>query len=72
MNSRILPSQVDEVEVGKFAADASELGWPPGHWPAHVDTTLGNGQRLVRASLTDVGAIYKQELGCIEVQVFND
>ena len=46
MNSRILPSQVDEVEVGKFAADASELGWPPGHWPAHVDTTLGNGQRL--------------------------
>ena len=70
--SRILPAQVEEAEPGKFVADASELGWPPGHWPPKVETTLGNKQPLRCIALTDAGAVYRQDFGVVEVQVYND
>jgi hypothetical protein len=71
-SSRILSSQVEEIGTASFVADASDLGWPPGHWPHHVETNLGNGQRLLRTKLDDKGALYVQELGIVEVQVYND
>jgi hypothetical protein len=71
-SSRILSSQVEEIGTASFVADASDLGWPPGHWPHHVETNLGNGQRLIRTTLDDKGALYVQELGIVEVQVYND
>ena len=71
-NSHIYPPQVEAIGNDRFVADASELGWPPGHWPPKVETTLGNKQPLRRVELTDAGAVYKQDFGVVEVQVYND
>ena len=71
-NSRIYLSQVESVGNNRFVADASELGWPPGYWPPVIETTIGNGHILRRTELNSNGAVYRQDAGVVEVQVFND
>ena len=65
----------------KFSASASELGMKPGHWPAMLETTLGNKQAFHLAELVPentgeeanvVYARYEQSNGCISLIVFND
>ena len=56
-----------------FAVEASDLGWPPGHAPHHVDTDLGNGLPLVLLRRDAHGTLtYRQSAGCIFVTVYND
>lgn len=66
-----------ETRVHRFAAEASTLGLPPGHWPTRLTTDLGNGQDLVRVHVAMNGddvafCRYAQLLGCIDVNVYND
>jgi hypothetical protein len=68
----ITAKQVTETELHTFSVEASTLGWPPGHWPARVETDLGNGQALTLIRLDDTGAHYDQPFGCIRVTVWND
>lgn len=56
----------------RFYADASELGWPPGHFPERLSTTLGNAQDFIRVDLNSERALYDQLWGCISLVVYND
>lgn len=69
---KITRDQVTEYEVHKFSAEASSLGLPPGRWPNGIETSLGNGQDLRMTHLDEVGAHYRQQLGCITLTIFND
>ena len=55
-----------------FSTFASDIELAPGHWPARLETEIGNGQPLVRAKLDAVGAVYRQALGIITLNVFNN
>lgn len=74
MTNFVKRTQVSEYEPQRFAVEASELGWPPGHWPESVQTDLGNGQDLIRvASIAQGGGyVYQQSMGCIKLRVLND
>ncbi len=62
-----------EHEHFKFSSEASTLGWPPGPWPKAFSVDgLGNGQPFTLVTFDDEGANYAQELGCLNVTVFND
>lgn len=65
-------SQVVEESFHEFAAEASELGWPPGYRPSMLTTDLGNGQNFVLTAFDDRAFIYQQSAGCITLTVFND
>lgn len=69
---RINRAQVMEHTTHHFTTEASDLGWPPGHWPDRVETDLGNGQSLVLKQINSEQALYEQVAGCIEVTVYND
>lgn len=72
--------EIREVEVHLFAADASELCFPPGQWPKRVATDAGNGQPFERTRAIyhedgsgDLACVeYTQALGCIRLRVYND
>lgn len=71
--------RVQEHQVHRFTAWASELGLRPGQWPSTLTTDLGNGQPLYRSHValspdgTEVQSVcYSQALGCITLTVFND
>lgn len=55
-----------------FLADASDLGWKPGHVPHHLNTTLGNKQPFNLINATDEVFIYDQQNGCVRLRVYND
>jgi hypothetical protein len=61
-----------ETSPFTFSAEASELGWPPGRLPRRLETDMGNGQPFVLDAMSDEMATYRQQLGCIELRVFND
>lgn len=61
-----------EDRAHHFSACASDLGLRPGQWPATIDTNLGNGQPLVKRFVTEGAVTYRQQLGCIDVTLFND
>ena len=69
---------VTEVEAPEghcsfeYTADASMLGWAPGFFPTELETNMGNAQNLVRVSLDEYSALYKQIAGCVSLRVFND
>lgn len=63
---------VSEVSIGEFATEASTLGLPPGRFPEKLQTTLGNQHEFVLYTVTRFEAVYKQDLGCITLHVFND
>lgn len=63
---------VIEHEPHRFTAEASTLNLPPGNWPRTIKTDLGNGRPFLIEGVLQTGAIYKQELGCIRLTVWND
>lgn len=71
-------NDVLEIEPHLFTAEASSLGLPVAYFPAQLDTTLGNGQPLIRKSwLRDPeGEVYAceywQAFGCVRLRIFND
>jgi len=61
----------------RYIAYASDLGLKPGEWPDCFDTDLGNKLTLHRFTLDvrdgDIfAAKYRQDCGCIIVEVIND
>lgn len=58
--------------------DASQLGLPPGEWPATIETEMGNQMPFTRSAVsrTDDGeiveVIYRQQFGILRLHVFND
>ena len=72
--------QRDEFLVGnsvhEFTAEASSLRWAPGEWPEKfiVEPKFGNGQPFYKiGGPTPYGfCMYRQELGCVYIKVFND
>jgi hypothetical protein len=66
-------SNANESNWMNWAAEASELGLPVGHWPASLDTTLGNKlpftfDKFIHDSQA---AVYKQQFGALVLTVFN-
>ena len=65
-----------EHTAGELLAEAAEMGFPVGRWPAQLTTNLGNGYDLILAELKrdqdgDIqAAIYKQQQGSIKLTVF--
>ena len=71
MITHITEDHVEE-NVLTYTAFASELGWHPGIVPVALTTSLGNGKYLTLESSDEEVFKYKQLLGCIELQVYND
>lgn len=68
---------VKQFRVGRgqfiFSAEASDLGWPPGMWPNQFKVNgLGNGQFFVKMMQRESVIVYMQELGCVQIEVWND
>ena len=61
-----------EMRPHHFTLEASTAGLPPGVVPQTITTTLGNGRpfRLVWADESVFN--YRQELGCLTLDIFND
>lgn len=68
----ITADNVHEYQLHTFSAEASELGWAPGHWPLSIDTDLGNGCPFLLIGRDEYVARYRQSNGCITLDVFND
>jgi hypothetical protein len=54
--------------------DASELGWAPGEVPSSIkiDVNIGNRMDFILVDLSPETFVYRQELGCLELTVYND
>ena len=67
-------------ESGKFGVDASELGWPPGHWPKSLGAEAGVGTsepfRLDHVEKKEGEILWVDYIqwgvGGIRLRVFND
>jgi hypothetical protein len=68
----ITRDMVSASDVHTFYADASDLGWPPGHWPNSVPTDMGNGQPFLLWSRIADYALYRQGNGVLVLRVWND
>lgn len=68
----ITSNDVDEYDTHKFTAWASDLRWPVGHIPTHVQTTLGNSLDFLIHNYDEDKFVYRQISGCIELTVYND
>lgn len=68
----IIQSDLTEVRPHEFVTEASDLGWPAGHWPKRVDVNVGNGQPFQMYHADETGARYRQLGGCCTLRVFND
>ena len=56
-----------------FTAEASSLGWKPGSWPQNLAVQdLGNGESFYAIKQDSDGIRYHQNLGCIDIMIFND
>jgi len=66
-------TQVFAQQMFNYCADASELGFAPGYWPALIETDIGNGEVFALAGFDEDGtAHYRQSAGCVSLSVFND
>lgn len=74
MKTHLTAADVTATNTHEFCTSASDLGWPAGHWPEVLTTTLGNGMPLFRGQIEGDGekAVYNQQCGCIAVGIFND
>lgn len=69
---------VDVTPTGErdphFCCEASDIGLPPGGWPHHLKTGLGNGQDFVKQYRADDGQgyIYQQQGGDLRLLIIND
>ena len=62
-----------EVSPARFMAEAAELSWAPGDYPATISTNLGNGEDLILTEVSPLGdRKYTQQFGCVTLEVFND
>ena len=76
----IVDNMVNRGEDGMYTAEASTLLLKPGEWPSLFETSLGNGQPLIRYSiqLDDekggelMWVTYKQVDSDLLLRVFND
>lgn len=44
----------------------------PGEWPERIATELGNRQPFLLEELTDTAGSYRQQAGCVTLEIFND
>jgi hypothetical protein len=72
MSYKITAAHATEDKLHKWGADASDLRWPPGHFPQTLETDLGNGLELFLVELDEDRAVYHQRFGCITLTVWND
>lgn len=72
MITTITDKNAQEHQYHEFTAFASDLGWPPGQVPRVLETTLGNKQPLVLQKVSEGVFNYRQQFGCILVNIFND
>lgn len=63
---------VTETAVHQFAVDASDLGWAPGASLETIPTVMGNGRPFLRTGQDTRATYYRQELGALQLTVFND
>jgi len=64
---------VTKCEYNTYAVEASELGFKPGTKPpVKIQTNIGNMLPFVYSSFDGTAFIYKQNLGCCLLKVFND
>ena len=64
---------VTEWEIHKYCVEASSLRWPPGYFPKVIETNLGNGEAMYLERVDENQThVYRQSLGCIILEVFND
>lgn len=66
---------IEETDVHHFVADASELNWPVAmdQWPNVIEVRVGNLLPMVKKTVVEDGyAVYVQDLGCVQLVVFND
>ena len=68
----ISASQLREVSVHRFVADASDLRLPPVKFPGSFTTDAGNGRPCYIHRKTEEAFEYMQEFGCIVVSIIND
>lgn len=69
---RLAKANIHEWEVHKFTAFASDLGMR--NWPQIIrfDEKVGNGNRFYRVSANCDSALYRQEFGCVSLEIFNE
>lgn len=78
MAQMVTNENADEVDVHRFASEASDLRLKPGEWPAQLQTNLGNGLPFIQVGqiISPAGEFggcrYRQANGCISLSVFND
>ena len=65
---------VTETEPHLFTGFISDLGVPPGRVPERITTSLGNRQDLMlhRVDRKNNKFIYRQSMGCVYVDLYND
>jgi hypothetical protein len=77
MTMHVTYSQVTEVKVHQFVAEASGLGLRAGQWPKEIQTDMGNKQPLFPISKVvrdgDIVYVrYGQGNGCLTIKIYND
>jgi len=65
-------TEPSKSQFAHYTAEASELGFPPGKWPLHLETSLGNGLPFVLKNCHEDGTRYEQDGGCTTLLVYND
>lgn len=71
-------SVLAEFKQNHYVAEASDLGLRPGLWPTKLHTDIDNGLPLLQdkavysAEGTLVSVIYRQHLGIVRVEIYND
>lgn len=70
---QIEDGSITETEPHHYVTEASTLGLPPGSYPERLETDLGNGLPLLRVRRSaDRAWLYRQDLGCVDLVVFDD
>jgi hypothetical protein len=66
---KIDSTRLTKISPKTFVTEASDLGWPPGHWPRMFEM---DGLLFVRQTGDSGSFLYEQSGGGIMVEVFND
>lgn len=66
-----LASEVEPREF-KWSAFASDLGLPVGEVPKTLKTNLGNGQPFLLSKVSENVFSYRQQFGCLVLDILND
>ena len=63
---------ITKTGLFKFVTDASEIGLRPGAVPRSIETTIGNGLPFILTDRSPQIFKYRQDCGCIELDVYNE